>query len=293
MAEEAGKVNEAATPPLTDGKSPVAGAAERGSSSSPEPKETIEEMLNRLEITEEEEDAIDLTGLIENKTSMKWAVIIRVCLKTPFSHTAFYEKMRVAWAAAQEVTFRDIDEFTFVAQFKCLGDWRTAVHGGPWLFRRNAIVVEEYDGLINTETIALDSIRVWARIMGLPELVRNKAAMMASNMGEVLDVELGSNGVQYVKFVRVYLRINLSKPLLRFVTGRVDAGKAPQKFRVLYEKMPRFCAFCGVIGHVADECRDGSHDPNTYQYGDFMMVPDEDFWYQPKKEYVVRPQAVV
>jgi hypothetical protein len=44
---------------------------------------------------------------------------------------------------------------------------------------------------------------------------------------------------------------------------------------------------------VADECRDGSHDPNTYQYGDFMMVPDEDFWYQPKKEYVVRPQAVV
>jgi hypothetical protein len=129
--------------------------------------------------------------------------------------------------------------------------------------------------------------------MGLPELVRNKAAMMASNMGEVLDVELGSNGVQYVKFVRVYLRINLSKPLLRFVTGRVDAGKAPQKFRVLYEKMPRFCAFCGVIGHVADECRDGSHDPNTYQYGDFMMVPDEDFWYQPKKEYVVRPQAVV
>jgi hypothetical protein len=251
-------------------------------------------MLNRLEITAEEEDAVDLSGLIEeNRSSMKWAVIIRVCLKTSFSHTAFYQKMQVAWAVAQEVTFRDIDEFTFIAQFKCYGDWKTAMHGGPWLFRRNAVVIEEYDGLVNTETISLDSIRVWVRIMGLPDLVRNPAAakIMASKIGKVLEVEMGTNGVNYVKFVRVYLSINLKKPLLRFVTGRVDPGKEAQKFRVLYEKMPRFCALCGVIGHVADECGDGSHDPKNYQYGDFMMVPQEDFWYQPKREYVVRPHA--
>jgi hypothetical protein len=98
-------------------------------------------------------------------------------------------------------------------------------------------------------------------------LFKSKSEAVACNAlhvcGDVLDVELGSNGVQYVKIVRVYLRNNLSKPLLRFVTGRVDAGKVPQKFRVLYEKMPRFCAFCGVIGHVADERGDGSHDPIT------------------------------
>jgi hypothetical protein len=129
--------------------------------------------------------------------------------------------------------------------------------------------------------------------MGLPELVRNEPAAraMAVKLGEVLEVELGMNGAPYVKFVRVYMRIKLMKPLLRFVSGSVDPGKAPQKFRVLYEKMPRFCAQCGVIGHVADECGDGAHDPKKFQYGDFMMVPQEEFWYQPKKEYVARPQA--
>jgi hypothetical protein len=142
----------------------------------PESAGNIDDMLSRLAITAEEEEEVDLSGLIEeHRAAMKWAVIIKVCLKTSFSHTAFYQKMQVAWAVAQEVSFRDLDDFTFIAQFKCLGDWRTAMHGGPWLFRRNAVVIEEYDGLVNTETIPLDSIRVWICIMGLPDLVRNPA----------------------------------------------------------------------------------------------------------------------
>nr|XP_051196816.1 uncharacterized protein LOC127310163 [Lolium perenne] len=245
-------VTKEATASSVHGDATHADEEERGESLAPEPKEEIESMLKRLEITEEEDDAIDLSGLIENRSAMKWAVIM-----------------------------------------KCLGDWKTAMHGGPWMFRRNAVVIEEYDGLVNTETIALDSIRVWIRIMGLPELVRNTAAAkaMAGKLGEVLEVDLGLKGAPYVKFVRVYMRIKLKKPLMRFVTGRVDAGKEPQKFRVLYEKMPRFCAHCSVIGHIAEEYGDGAHDPQKFQYGDFMMVPQEEFWYQPKKEFVTRPMS--
>nr|XP_051191042.1 uncharacterized protein LOC127304392 [Lolium perenne] len=155
--------------------------------------------------------------------------------------------MQSAWDLANEVTFRSIDDFTFTAQFKCFGDWKTAMHGGPWLFRRKAVIIEEYDGLTNTKAILLDSVRVWVRIIGLPDLIRNKAVatVMAGKMGTVLEVELGSNGVNYVKYVRVYVKIPISKPLFRFVTGSVNAETGPQKFRVLYEKMPRFCANCG------------------------------------------------
>jgi hypothetical protein len=65
--------------------------------------ESIEELLNRLEITAEEEDAVDLSGMIEeNRSSMKWAVIIRVRLKTSFDHTAFYQKMQVASVVSHE-----------------------------------------------------------------------------------------------------------------------------------------------------------------------------------------------
>jgi hypothetical protein len=106
--------------------------------------------------------------------------------------------MQVAWEPAREVIFKSLDDFTFTAQFKCLGDWKTAIDGGPWLFRRQAVIIEEYDGLTNTESIALDSIRVWFRIMGLPDLFRNEAVakLIASKMGEVIKVEMGINGAQ-------------------------------------------------------------------------------------------------
>lgn len=66
------------------------------------------------------------------------------------------------------------------------------------------MIIEEYDGLTNIETIPLDSICVWTRIMGLPDQLRNEpvAKAMASKLGEVLEVELGINGVEYGQFVR-------------------------------------------------------------------------------------------
>ncbi|KAM0860261.1 hypothetical protein ACQ4PT_046655 [Festuca glaucescens] len=127
--------------------------------------------------------------------------------------------------------------------------------------------------------------------MGLPDLFRNEAVakLMASKMGEVIKVEMVINGAQYIKFVRVYARIKIQKPLMRFVTGSVGPRKEPQKFHVLYEKMARFCAKCGIIGHIADQCGNGDHDPKKFQYGNFMMVPAEEMWFQPQKESVVRP----
>ncbi|KAM0856524.1 hypothetical protein ACQ4PT_049069 [Festuca glaucescens] len=133
-----------------------------------ESKENIDDMLNLLQITEEEGDAVDLSGLVEEtQTGSRWAILMRVCMTNAFSHAAFYAAMQSAWDLANEVTFRSIDDFTFTAQFKCFGDWKTAMHGGPWLFRRKAVIIEEYNGLMNTETIPLDSIRVWVRIMVL------------------------------------------------------------------------------------------------------------------------------
>jgi hypothetical protein len=54
----------------------------------------------------------------------------------------------------------------------------------------------------------------WNLFAGKARLaVRAAARIMAKKIGKVLEVEMGINGVNYVKFVRVYLSINLKKPL--------------------------------------------------------------------------------
>jgi hypothetical protein len=38
-------------------------------------------------------------------------------------------------------------------------------------------------------------------------------------------------------------------------------------YPVQYEKLPDFCNFCGLMGHVVTECGDGIHEKDQYQWG--------------------------
>ena len=46
-------------------------------------------------------------------------------------------------------------------------------------------------------------------------------------------------------------------------------------FCVKYEKLPKFCVVCGLIGHVVSECGDGVHDKAAYHYGDWLIASPE------------------
>ena len=72
--------------------------------------------------------------------------------------------MRIAWAAAKEVTFKALGENLFLVQAQCLGDWNRIMEGGPWLFRGTPVVLEEYDGFTNVKDYKLNKIPVWVRI---------------------------------------------------------------------------------------------------------------------------------
>jgi hypothetical protein len=70
----------------------------------------------------------------------------------------------------------------FTIQCFCLGDWLKVTKGGPWLFRQNAITIEEYDGLSATETINLNHLAVWVQIHKLPDGYRG--ASLVKNLAE-------------------------------------------------------------------------------------------------------------
>ena len=85
------------------------------------------------------------------------------------------------------------------------------MHRGPWLFRHHAMVIEEYTGICHP----YNSARVWAQIMGRSDLLHNRvvAKAMASKTREVLDVELGLNGVEYESLFECTSRSNWRSPL--------------------------------------------------------------------------------
>ncbi|KAM0863936.1 hypothetical protein ACQ4PT_044253 [Festuca glaucescens] len=198
-----------------------------------------------LNLCGEEETDLDFSGEIDDLVGdVRWLAIFRVYTTKPFSHAAMFKKMRNAWAAAQDVTFKTKGANLFLAQFHCLGDWNRVMEGGPWLFRGCAVVLAEYDGFSNVEDYKLDKLPVWARVQGIPDgLMKKKelAERVAKKVGEPPFTVIVTEGkINPSKYLRARVFLDLNKPRVRVVTITLKERKM---YSVYYEKLPNFCFF--------------------------------------------------
>jgi hypothetical protein len=147
---------------------------------------SVEDLLGRLNL-EEEEDAgfVWEDEVKEPDVKAKWLAIAKVHTNRGFSPSALFADMRSAWNPAQDVTWRKIEDNLFTIQFACLGDWNKATKQGPWVFRSQAVMIEEYDGFSNPRSVVLDKIMVWAQVLKLPDMLLKDAVIrgMCRNMG--------------------------------------------------------------------------------------------------------------
>jgi hypothetical protein len=131
----------------------------------------------------------------------------------------------------------------------------------------------EYDGFSNVEDYKLDKIPVWTRIQGIPEgLMKKKelAEKVAKKVGEPpITVIVNEGQINPMKYLRARVHVDLNKPLVRFVPMTL---KEKKKYPAQYEKLPNFCYFCGMIGHVVTECGDGIHEPDKCHWGEWLKV---------------------
>lgn len=156
-------------------------------------REEVEELLGRLELHEDDGDEFvweDEENL--PKVHAKWLAIARVHTTKSFSPSALYADMRSAWNPARDVCWRMIDTNLLTVQFGCLGDWNTTLTNGPWLFRNQAVIIQEYDGYTNPRSVVLDKVAVWARILGLPDLYLNEPMIkgMCRKLGQITEVQI-------------------------------------------------------------------------------------------------------
>ena len=152
-------------------------------------------LLERLHLEENElDDLISEEEAADNAEESKWLALARVHTLKSFGQGALIADMRAAWNPVQKVIWRRINPNLFSVQFHCLADWNMAMHQGPWEFRGfGALILAEYDGLANPETVKLDKLETWCQIHKLPDQVlKNEAFVrnMAKRIGEVQELQI-------------------------------------------------------------------------------------------------------
>ena len=201
-----------------------ASSSNQGGGSGKKKEEAIGDLLQRLGLEEDEcDDLIFEDEESAPKQGIKLMTLLRVHTSNQFSPTTFEQHMRNAWSPAQTMDFKHLEGNLFTVQCNCLGDWLKVTEGGPWIFRQNAVCIEEYDGLKSPDLFDLNYFDTWIQIHKLPVGYRNESLirnLTEKKVGKVLGVETDVKGMG--NFVRVKVKLDVRKALARFVTVSRD-----------------------------------------------------------------------
>ncbi|KAE8801951.1 retrotransposon unclassified [Hordeum vulgare] len=87
-----------------------------------------------------------------------------------------------------------------------LQEWNKALHQGPWDFKGMALIIAEYDGFKNPESVKLDKIETWCQIHRLPDMVQKRELFLGHWHEECGSREHDKNDMKWVSFILASLR---------------------------------------------------------------------------------------
>uniref|UniRef100_A0ACD5ZK78 Uncharacterized protein n=1 Tax=Avena sativa TaxID=4498 RepID=A0ACD5ZK78_AVESA len=137
------------------------------------------------------------------------------------------------------------------------GDYDFVMRGGPWIFKRHALIVKKFDAAAQPSESVLDSVPVWVRIYDVPWRKQNKTWGMryGDSLGEALEVDVPSKEQDQNEFLRVRVELPYDKRLQTQITTEVKGKPGEVKvFKLKYERVPYYCSHCGFMGHHKEEC---------------------------------------
>ncbi|TXG50274.1 hypothetical protein EZV62_022798 [Acer yangbiense] len=87
--------------------------------------------------------------------------------------------------------------------------------------------------------------------------------------GDMVDIDVGSSGECFGKYLRIRVAIDVLKPLKRFL--RLELTEKGKESMVLlrYERLPEYCFRCGILGHSFRECHTVGEDVGQSSEFDF------------------------
>ena len=139
----------------------------------------------------------------------------------------------------------------FILNLAADSDRRFVLKSQPWHFKRDGLIFAQFDGKGDPAEVDLGVMAIWVQVRDLLfELkTENIGWSLEDQLGEVLEVS-HQNHVIVEKYMRVHVKILLHEPLKSSVEFTPLGSSKVFKYDVKYEKLPKFCFCCGMLGHT-------------------------------------------
>lgn len=162
------------------------------------------------------------------------------------------------WCPLQSLECQELGGNIFLFTFHQASGKARALDDGPWMLADEILVMTEMDESKTLEELEFHDVPIWARVAQLPFGMMNHttASVLGAEIDKFVDADVGPGGKAIGAFLRIKVRIDIRKPLMRGLTVLVgQVGNEVERWCPLtYEFLPDFCFICGRIGHVDKLC---------------------------------------
>ncbi|EOX93205.1 Uncharacterized protein TCM_002043 [Theobroma cacao] len=142
-----------------------------------------------------------------------------------------------------QLTVNVIEDNKFLFAFSLKGDYDRVIKGNPWCFDRSLLVLKEFEeDLMDPEEIKFMKEELWIQVTGI-----------------LLKLMTGETTKAIVNLVGQYVHVDSEK---------VCDKNQVKWINIQYERLPRFCYRCRVLGHNEKDCcipcfDEKEHDVNS------------------------------
>ncbi|KAF8388400.1 hypothetical protein HHK36_027068 [Tetracentron sinense] len=163
-----------------------------------------------------------------------------------------------AWKIKMAVRVQELNNNRFLFKFGGERDVLKVLYNQPWCFDGSLLVIRRWAPEMEVTNVELQRVPFWVQLHDLPpDLLTYKIIKrIASDLGEVDEVDFQQGGHHQGSFIRTRVYINISKPLEGWLPVTWKNSTKITITGIKYERLPTFCYHCGVIGHIERNCED-------------------------------------
>ncbi|XP_027158449.1 uncharacterized protein LOC113760073 [Coffea eugenioides] len=170
------------------------------------------------------------------------------------SFTGIKGFVTVAWGYPKNLGVVELGPNLFQFNLPNPGDREKILERGPWVIDNQMLVVNRWMEGIEGNMEAFKLAPMWVQVWNLPIhwITKEIGRKIGAVFHQVKDVIIPQMGGKEGRHLKMFVTVDLSKPLLRRTIVKTEEILTWVAFK--YERCPDFCYNCGFVGHGERTC---------------------------------------
>ncbi|KAL4297820.1 hypothetical protein GQ457_12G013390 [Hibiscus cannabinus] len=231
--------------------------------------------MENLQFTEEESGSVVIDSPSDEGDSSLW-LVGRVITNKAVNGDSVCRIFRSVWKSKHVSEILELRPNFFLIKPVEKDSKEMILKRRPWVVHDDLFSIELYNPTWRTTDFDFNIMTIWARVYQLPLRAMNgvMGLQLGGCIGRAIGVDHRVEGGNLGEFLRIRVAIDITKPLRRCVFLSNGQGQKSSPCPLKYERLPRLCYYCGLLGHDLAVCQSipADFDHRKLQYGSWLRV---------------------